>query len=196
MVPQARTRDPGDSVAGAEGENAWEQTVFGHRVGKTREGEREGVEGAEAVERTGEDDGHGEHRAAEEAGGVCPGTGREACGGDADGPDGEQRKRVDAHDGERGDEHGARIVALRVFDLLRDGGGVVPAHVVPHGDGECAAEIVGEGLAAGGEMQAAVGDAPERDDEHDGEGRERDGHHARRSRGRRRRRRGGSRAWR
>ena len=118
---------------------------------------------------------------AEEAGGVGPCAGGEAGGGDADGPDGEQRQRVDAHDAERGDEHGARVVALRVFDFLRDGGGVVPAHVVPHGDGECAAEIVGQRMGVSREVETAVGDAPEGDDEHDGEGRERDGHHAHRA---------------
>ena len=51
--------DPGNTFTRAEGEQAREETVFGHRVGKAREGEGEGVEGAEAVERAGEN--HGEH---------------------------------------------------------------------------------------------------------------------------------------
>ena len=61
--------------------------------------------------------------------------------GEAGEGDGEQRKNVGDGDQRGGDEHGARVVALRVFDFLRDGGGVVPAHVVPEGDGDGAGEI-------------------------------------------------------
>ena len=33
-----------------------------------------------------------------------------------------------------GGNHGSRIIALRIFDFGGDSRGVVPAHVVPHGD--------------------------------------------------------------
>ena len=71
-----------------------------------------------------------------------------------------------------GGDHGARIVALRILDLLRDGGGVVPAHVVPHrhqdGGGERGLGACVAPLDRGMERESA----PESEHQKDGEGRE------------------------
>ena len=57
--------------------------------------------------------------------------------------DGGQRKNVRNGHQQRSAEHRARVGALRIVDLFGDRAGVVPAHVVPQGDGDGAREIGG-----------------------------------------------------
>ena len=56
-------------------------------------------------------------------------------------------------DERHGDHDGARVGALRAVDLRGDGRGVVPAHVVPHGDEQAAEQIAetagGRGAGSG-----------------------------------------------
>ncbi len=115
----------------------------------------------------------GEQRAGEDAGGVGPRAGGELAGSEAGEANGGERKNVGEGDQRGGAEHGARIVALRVFDFLRDGAGVVPAHVVPHGDGDGAGEVGGsDGLQKGAGAVAVP--RPEAGGDEDDEGREQD----------------------
>jgi hypothetical protein len=72
-----------------------------------------------------------------------------------------------------GTDHGARVVALRVVDLLGDGTRVVPAHVVPHGDGDGGTDVRGGDGKAQGTRAVAV-PRPESSDNEDDEGSEKD----------------------
>ncbi len=100
------------------------------------ENDREGEAGPEEI-RTGDG-----------VGGVGPGAGGEAVGGDAGEADRKQRQNISDGDEGGGGEHRKRVVALRAFDLLGDGGGVVPAHIVPERDGDGAGEVVAQWLEA------------------------------------------------
>ena len=88
------------------------------------------------------------------------------------------RENVSDGDEDGRADHGARVVALRVFDFLRDGGGVVPAHVVPESDEDSGGERGGgDGL---GPLHGGMhGDAvPDGEAHEDGEGREQKHEHA------------------
>ena len=106
--------------------------------------------------------------------GQDPGAGGEAVGREAGKSHGGERKNV-GEGGERGGaDHGAGVVALRVLHFARDGGGVVPAHVVPErdedGSGESGAGVGPGGRAApvhGGMLGEAV---PEAEEDEGGEG--------------------------
>ena len=155
-MEQRRTLSPGDSGAVGAGEGFGQQTILGERVGDAGVAEHEGVEHAGAVEEAAEDDGEGETGADDGAGGVGPCSGGELGGGDSGEADGGEWQDVgDGHEC-GGDEHGAGIVALRTLDLLSDGGGVVPAHVVPEGDGDGSGEVVADGWWSHGRDSGGV----------------------------------------
>ena len=175
----------------------------------------EGVEHAGAVEHSAADDGQGEcgseeAGAANGAGGVGPRAGGELAGGNAGQADGGERDYICGGHQRGGDEHGAGVVALRGFDFLRDGGGVVPAHVVPERDGDgagkgwrgdrgaqqsdTAAEAIAKRECRAGEgVRMREESLPEAGANEDDEGCEQNGKHARQSLRRRPWRRGGSR---
>ncbi len=159
--------DPGDSELGAAEEDMGGLTVFCHGEGDAGDAHHEGIEHADAVDHAARDDSESEQRAGEDAGGVGPGTCRELAGGEACEGDRGERKDVGESDQGGGSQHGAGVVVLRVFDFLGDGAGVIPAHVVPHGDGDGAGEIgCGDGLEEGSGAVAVPG--PEAGgDEHD-----------------------------
>ena len=72
-------------------------------------------------------------RPAQRAGRGRPVAGGKAGRGEPGQRHGRQRQNVSDGDEHGGRDHGARIVALRILNLLGDGGSIVPAHVVPHG---------------------------------------------------------------
>ena len=59
---------------------------------------------------------------------------RERGRGNAREIDGQERQHVGERNQHHRRDHRLRIGALRALDFLRDRRGVVPAHVVPHGD--------------------------------------------------------------
>src|SRR6185437_7386660 len=125
-------------------------------VGQAGVGEGEIAEGSEVVDDAGDDYGGCERGTAEGAGHVNPGSGAEAGGGNAGPGGGGEGDGVGEHDHDDGEKDHARIVALRILNLVGDGGGVVAPHVVAHGDaaggGEPASAGVGEGgVGVGGE---------------------------------------------
>ncbi len=56
---------------------------------------------------------------------------------------------------------------LRILDFLGNGAGVVPAHVVPHGDGDCARQVGNSDGLQEGSAAVAVPHPETRGDEHD-----------------------------
>ena len=123
--------DPGHAAAVAAEEDGRQKAVGGHGDGQACVAHHEGVEHAHAADDAAGDDRQAEQRSAERACGNGPGAGGKTLRRESGGSHGGQRKHV-GEGGEQGSaDHGAGVVALGVFDLARDGGGVVPAHVVP-----------------------------------------------------------------
>ena len=79
--------------------------------------------------------------------------------GDADEVDGDEGQHVGERDEDDGGDHCPRIGALRLFDFFGDGGGVVPAHVIPHGDEDAAEKA--EACASGGSGCVSFGECAE-----------------------------------
>ena len=123
------------------GEDLRQHAILSHRQRQAGVAHHQGIEHAKAADHATQGQTDAQQRTAEHAGDVSPRTGFPCAGGKPGQPHGCYRNDVAEGNDDHRRQHGARIGPLRTLHLGRDGGGIVPSHVVPHADEQAAEDV-------------------------------------------------------
>jgi len=137
-------------------ENRRKHPILGHSQGQARVAHHQSVEHAEGAKQAAEDERQAQPVSSEQPGDVRPGTGLPGAGRQSSNCHGRDRQNVGERHKQHRQEYGPGIGALRAIHFRGDGGGIVPAHVIPHGNQNSAEDAHGGGGGRRGRGQRTV----------------------------------------